>query len=162
MSTPISERIAAVVVSRLEGITESNGYSFDVSEVVRPDRHGEQPRYKHLSIIVDQSKARNDAIDIPGNPPGVGFDITFNLHLICRDGGSETQARAINDEEMQAEVVRAVTLGLSDWYTMGGYAVNSEFGSPELFTQTDGEVAGSKYPLIVTYRVSEYDHTVQR
>ena len=159
--TTVAESIATVLVTRLEAITEANGYEFDVSQVVRVDRHGVQPSYKHLSIVIDQTKTRNEELSYPGNPPAIAWDMTFSLHLICRDSG-DPQAKAINDEAMQAAAVKAVTLSQSDWYTLGGYAVNAEFASPEPYAQTDGEITGSTLPLVVTYRTSEYDLTVQR
>jgi len=159
--TTVAESIATVLVARLEGITEADGFEFDVSQVVRVDRHGVQPTYKHLSIVIDQSKARNQELSYAGNPPAIAWDLTFDLHLICRDSG-DPQAKAINDEMMQAEVVEAVTLSLSDWYTLGGYAVNAEFGDPVAYTGAEGEITGSTLPLVVTYRTSEYDLTVQR
>ena len=160
--TTVAESIAGVVVARLEAITEANGYDFDVSQVVRFDRHGTQPTYKHLSIAIEESKTRNPALDAPGNPPAQAWVTTFSLQLICRDSG-EPQGKAINDDMMQAAAVKALSNEeAADWYTMGGYALDSEFGEPVPFTQTDGEVTGSVLPLLVTFRVSEYDMTVQR
>lgn len=161
MSTPISEQIATVLVGRLEGITQQEGFDFDVSEVVRIDRHGKQPKYRHLGIIIDETKERNPNVDTPGNPPGVGYDLTFRLHLICRDGG-DPDARAISDSDMQNAVRKAVTLELGDWGTFSGYAMYADFATPEPHEEADGEVSGSVLPLIVTYRVSEYSDAVQR
>jgi hypothetical protein len=156
----VAESIAAVVVDRLENITEANGYDFDVSQVVRVDRHGTQPTYKHLSIIIEETKTRKEGLDIPGNPPGIAWVTTFNLQLICRD--STVQGKAISDDAMQAAVVSAITEGAADWYSLEGYAIDAEFGEPTLHTQSDGEVTGSVLPLLITYRTSEYDMTVQR
>jgi hypothetical protein len=161
--TTVAESIAQVVVSRLEAITEANGFAFDVSQVVRVDRHGTQPTYRHLSIVIDESKARNEGLDVPGEPPGIGWATTFSLNLICRDSVSNTQGKAINDDLMQAAVVKAITnQGAADWYSLGGYAIDAAFGDPVPRTEESGEITGSVFPLLVTFRTSEYDMETQR
>lgn len=154
MSTPVPELITSVLVARLETIQEINGYNFDISEVVRPDRRGQDVRYKHLSVIIDTQQERNEEIDVPGNPPAIGQKLTFNLKCVIRDE-NEPQAKAINDYEMAAALQNAITSTGGDWYSFGGYAINTEWGNLEKFGLAEGEITGFNFPVIVSYRVSE-------
>jgi hypothetical protein len=158
MLIPVPELIAEEIVHRLQAITFEGGYAFDVSEVVRPNRRGDVVQYKHLSIIVDQGNAeRNEDGDHPGNPPALSYRLAFDLKCIVRDSRTEQDSRTINESEMAAAVVKAITDAGSMWYTLGGNAINAEFGDMVPFNSGEGELNGITVPLIVTYRVSETD-----
>lgn len=155
---PVPELIALEIVARLGEITTDNDYAFDVSEVVRPTRRGENWQRKHLGIGVLQGTAeRAEDLDYPGNPPALAYTLTFSLLCVCKDADASTDAHATNENEMAAAVVTAITDDGSDWHTMNGKAINSQFGSMEPFSSPEGEMNGVSLPLIVTYRVAEND-----
>lgn len=151
---PLPELIAGVLTSRLENITIYNGYAFDVAEVTRPNRFGTNTTYRHLGIIVEQRNGvRNPAIDIPGNPPAIGYDQEYAVRCIVRDraGG---EAHAVNENEMVANAVKALTAA-SNWHSVNGYALDTKFGDVEPFISDTGEFNGATIPVIVLYRVNE-------
>ncbi len=154
-TTPIPELIAIEIESRLNEILKENGYSFDVSEVVRPSRRGENWQRKHFGIGILQGTAeRNPELDCPGNPPAIAFDLTFDLECVCRDSSNSTEAHATAENEIAAAAMQAIASS-TQWHTMDGNCVNSEFGSPTPFSSPEGEMDGVTLPLVVTYRVSE-------
>lgn len=153
---PIPELIAEEIESRLLTITKENGYAFDVSEVVRPNRRGDNWTYAHLGIGIRQGVSeRVPNLDCPGNPPALAYATLFLLGCVCRDSSNLDQAHATNENEMMAAAVKAITSDGSDWHSMNGVAINSEFGSPVPWVPPAAELNGVNIPLVVTYRVSE-------
>lgn len=152
---PIPELIAIEIESRLNTILKENGYAFDVSEVVRPSRRGENWLHKHFGIGILQSAAeRNPELDCPGNPPAIAYDLAFELQCVCRDSANSVAAHATSENEIAAAAQKAIA-SPNQWHTMGGYCSNSEFGSLTPFSSPEGEMDGVMLPLVVTYRVSE-------
>ena len=163
MSTPVPELIALELVSRLENINECDGYSFTVSEVVRPSRKGETWTHQHLGIGVLQGEStRLEDLDYPGNPPAIAYSIDFQLQCICRDSATSIDdpkpAHAATENEVAAAVVKAITAtGAATWHTIGGNAIDARFGSMQPLVSPEGEQNGVMIPLAIIYRVSETD-----
>lgn len=157
MPTSIPELIAQVLAARLQLITIANGYAFDVSEVVRPTRGGENWEHKNLGIgLLQTDSERVPELDCPGNPPAIAYALTFQAQCVCKDAETSTAAHATAENSMAAAVVKAVT-NASQWQTMGGNAVDAMLGTNEPFRSPEGEANGVLVPIIVTYRVSEDD-----
>lgn len=153
-----SEKIGQELEQRLLEILVGNGYAFDVAEVVRPTRRGENWQQRHQSIAVLQDTSeRVPELDCPGNPPSICYATTFQLVGICRDSVSETDPRVVNDGSIAAAIIRAITVPASIWHTFGGVAINAEIGNTEPATTGDGEINGVVIPIRVIYRVSEND-----
>lgn len=153
-TTPIPELIALKLVERLEAITVFNGYAFDVAEVTRPNRFGTNTNYRHLGIIVEQLNAtRNTLIDIPGNPPAIGWNQEFAIRCLTRDR-QEEDGHAINENEMAANTLKAIT-SVDNWWTMNGNAIDMQIGDLQPFESPIGELNGLTIPLVVSYRVNE-------
>ncbi len=153
---PIPELIALEIVSRLEQITLENGYEFDVSEVVRPTRKGENWKLKHFGIGIQQMDSeRTPDLDCPGNPPALAFTIGFGLYCVCKDSKNLDQPRATNENTFAAAVMKAIVDDGSMWQTMNDNAIDTRFGSPSPFLSPEGENDGVLIPLQVLYRVSE-------
>jgi hypothetical protein len=155
MPTPVPELIAGVLLGRLSLITTANGYAFTLTECVRPTRGGENWQRKHLGIgLLQTDSERVPELDCPGNPPAVAYSATFEVQCVCKDSETSTAAHATSENEMAAAAVKAIT-NASQWETMGGYAVDSMFGTHEPYRSPEGEMNGVKIPVIVTFRVSE-------
>ena len=155
-TTPIPELIAIEIESRLNTILLENNYSFDVSEVVRPNRRGENWQYRHMGIGIRQvDSARVVALDCPGNPAAIAYAVLFLLTCVCKDSMNLDQPHATNANEMAAAAVQAITSDGLDWHTMNDVAINSEIGSLVPFVSPEGENSGVSVPVVVTYRVSE-------
>jgi hypothetical protein len=157
MSTPVIESIAQVIVARLEDITLANGYAFDVSSVVRPDRKGNATTFRHLSIIVEQGPSiRVPDADYPGNPVRVAYRCEFTIKGIVRDTNTDTQARSVNDNVMSAAITRAITNHGGDWYSFSGYASECDLGDSTPI-EPDDELTGVQFVFPVLYRHPEND-----
>lgn len=165
MPTTVPELIALEIVGRLQLITTVNGYAFTVSEVVRPNRKGDNRKYSHLGIGVLQSLSeRVPELDCPGNPPAIAYAVTFNLECVCKDSeiDASTAAHATNENEMAATVVKALANDGGMWFTMNNNAINTELGAMEPYSSPEGEFNGVQIPVRVIYRVAENDPYVVR
>jgi hypothetical protein len=155
-TTPVPELIAEEIESRLNTILLENGYAFDVSEVVRPNRRGDNWLYKHLGIGIKQgSSVRVPKLDCPGNPAAIAYATLFTLTCICRDSKNLDFAHATNENEVAAAAVKAIASDGDDWHSMAGVAINTEIGSPIPLVPPAAEINGVSVPVVVTYRVSE-------
>jgi len=158
MTEPVIERIAAVIRARLE---RADG----VLEVVRVDRKGSNvsPKEGVWYMRHDGSK-RNDELSLPGNPPAIAFDATFNIHAFIRDE-TETAVYETRVNRTVHRIAKAITQpeeSPSTWYHMDNLAVISHIGDAEPMVSDSGEYAGVMVPINVTYRVSEDDYTEVR
>lgn len=154
----IPTQIESVLVTRLGAITEANGYSFDVSEVVQPRRDGSNWKYKHQGIgIVRSTDEPNEEYSSPGNPPSVGSRLTINIMCILKQSENDETGRSVGEDEMVLAVKKATVASLSDWYTFGGLSINAQFGTTEPFNGPEGEFSGVALPLIIDYAYSETD-----
>ena len=160
-TTPIPELIADEIVDRLEAIAIDDGYAFDVAFVTRSNRLGTNFRPQaHGMLVMLGDNQRNDEMDHPGNPPAIAYDLTVMVKCFANAGVSETGSHNTRSNEMVAAAMKAITnptVSPSTWYTLGGNAINTEFGDVEYFSATEGDHAGASLPLIVTYRISETD-----
>jgi hypothetical protein len=155
-TTPIPELIAIEIESRLNTILLENNYSFDVSEVVRPNRKGENWQYRHMGIgILQGESTRVPELDCPGNPPAIAYAVQFQLQGICKDSMNLDEPHATSENEMAAAIQKAIASDVNTWHTMDGNAFDSDFGSATPFSSPEGENLGVSIPLSVTYRVSE-------
>jgi hypothetical protein len=158
MTSTIPDTIADECVDRLSEILEENDYEFDVAEVIKPTRKGDNWHRKHLGIAVLQGTAeRVTELDCPGNPPAICYSLPLEIVGVCRDSVSETDAKAISDNTMAAAIVKAITTPAVSWHQFGGVAINAEIGNTEVIASGDGEFHGVTIPIRVIYRVSEND-----
>ena len=159
MTLPVPERIAVEIVERLERITTTNSYSFDVGTVWRPSQKAEEATFGHQDIVLRQvSQIPNELQARPGNPPAIAYDLTFAIECVVAQDRTETGSREALENEMAAAVIRAITNPEADpsyWHTMDGNAIYSNFGIIQPFFSQAGDHAGCSVSLIVTYRVSE-------
>jgi hypothetical protein len=152
----VPEMIAEEIRLRLLELTIANGYLFNISEVARPTRRGENWQRKHLGVgIVQGDSERLTDLDHAGNPPAIAYATEFQLMCVCRDSNATNNAKMVNVNQMAAEVISSLTENQSNWHTFGGLSFNAEIGSPSPFDAGEGEVDGVMLPITVHYRVSE-------
>lgn len=163
MSDPIPERIAGVIVTRLEAITTTNGYDITVDDVIRPDRQARTYTPKNNLIIVEQADSVPlPELDHPGNPPAICEALTFQIYALNRPADKSGTPAATNSNTLEACVKKAICSS-SDWYHFSSLAINAVFGTTQQLESQNGDHAGVMVPLIVTYRYSETDpYTVRR
>lgn len=160
-TTPIPELIADEVVERLEAISIQDGFSFTVEFVTRPNRLGTNftPKPYGMLVILGDNQ-RNADMDHPGNPPAIAYDLTVMVKCFANASTTGTDSHNLRSNEMIAAAIKAIAnpdTSPSTWYTLGGNAINAEFGDIEYFSSPEGDHAGAVLPLVVTYRVSETD-----
>lgn len=154
-TTPIPELIALELVDRLWEISTANGYAFDVTEVVRPNRNGDNWKHEDLSIgIIQGPQTRLENLDCPGNPPALAYQTTYTATCVLRESGDPS---AVDENKAAAAIVKATVASANDWYSFGGNAIDAAFGDATPFSPGDGEVNGITVPIVVTYRISETD-----
>jgi len=165
MSTPVPERLANELVSRLETITVANGYPFNVAGVVRGNRDGTTVQYTHQSIRVDQgNKQRVEQMDCPGNPPALCWSQPFGIRCYTRnsnkpDDPQDPEAEmphVTNTNEMIDAAVQAITAA-DNWHTMGDINFDTRLDAVDLFDADNGEYNGQMLVVTCLYRVSEND-----
>jgi len=79
MAYTVIESIAREIVSRLEQIKIANGYAFNVTSVIRPNRNATWTPEDRLILVKQGDSTKNESLSCPGNPPAMAFDTTFEL-----------------------------------------------------------------------------------
>ena len=162
MAEPIIELIALTLVERLEAITLSNGYPFDVTAVNRPTRRMTDITPEHLAVFVSQGDAiRVEEHDLPGSPPAVAYKTGFQVYGFIRQSDLDDLAYDQEVNRMQASIHQAICPDAS-WYTFGGNALYCELGDATRFPVTDGAHQGVIVNVDVFYRFSETDPSEAR
>ena len=161
MSEPILEQIAATVVQRLGEITKANGFQFDAESVVRVNRDATDWTPRHLSILVVQGEeVENPELSHPGNPPGIAYDVGFNIHGFVRHSDRETVTSAITENQMIASIKKSIT-NSHDWHNFGGLAIDAQWNDKP-FESNENDHEGATVGIVITYRISERDPYVVR
>lgn len=162
MSLPVVERIARVLISRIESVTLDNGYNQDVGEVIRPKRDddGTPDSYK---VVVNQLD-RTEEQRLSGNPVAIEYKQPFQLLLYVRPSDHEDIEIDALINLFESDVMKAITDPYVDWHNFadeeGATAVNAEFDAEEpsrRFEANDGTHEGVTLLLNVYYRVPEND-----
>lgn len=156
VATPIPEKIAIELVSRLEGITEGEGYAFTTPHVSRVSLDGREWSPKHNGIIVVQKdQERQPENDYAGNPPAIAYLLPFEITGYIRTPEHQEFADWSEINDMEAAIKKAVVSIGSDWFSFVNNAFNAQWGSVAYFRTTAH--TGVTVTLDVQYRVSELD-----
>lgn len=159
MPTTVIESIAVELVRRLGEITIDNGYTFDVGDVVRPDRIGNEVNPADGGIVVIQADSvRAPDLDYPGNPPAVAYSTIFEVHCFVRlSDRSENDYQEIQSDR-GAQIIKAITSEATDpgmWYTFEDSAVIAELGDVKNFSISEGNHNGVTVAMTITHRQDE-------
>lgn len=155
----VIEEIYNVLTARIAAIEGTTVNDADVVEITEPLADGNVSPKSGQYVIGWGDSIRTEELDVPGNPPGVAYTQTFLIDCNVRDEESTVPFGLL-----ATRYVTGFINGMSsatNWSTMGGYAIDSRFGS-WTHKESAGGIGGAVLELFVTYRVSEYDHTVQR
>jgi hypothetical protein len=154
MATPVSELIASVLESRLNLLTVDGDYETTVCEVVRPTRLGTWTPQDLQIVLTQDSPQINEELSYPGNPPAVAYEMQFNVRCHVMTDERDETAVDTTCNRFAADVVKAVCSTGTDWYTMGGYAINAQWQAYENIDGS-GSLDGVNVPLLVTFRTDE-------
>ena len=142
-------------------VGDSATYPTDVIDVVRPTRFANfTPRDRQI-VLTEGIFSVVPELSCPGNPPAVAIDQQFNIRLHMMPSERDTDAIGTIMNQFAADVRKCICSPASSWHNIGGYALMARFEQGRPF-MSDGGLDGCNMPLIVTYRVSENDPTVQR
>jgi hypothetical protein len=158
MAYTVIESIAKEIVRRLVQIRPSNGYSHNVTSVIRPNRNATWTPEDRLILVKQGDSTKNEALSCPGNPPAIAFDTTFELCSFVRTSDFYSVEYESIENDRGAQIIKAITTEATDpsmWQTMGGNAFNTEFGPLENMDADDGEYHGKTVNVTCFYRVSE-------
>jgi len=167
MAKPLIELIQDEIVSRLNNITDANGYEFDRLSVEVLDRDLDDWPTDPLAIVVEfPETAPNDEFSCAGNPPGVAYDATFGIYgyasqLDVDDSEVGVTDTGVTDQQMIAALERAVTnKGATGWETFGNNAHNAKIVNHATFDAPGHN--GGMIVLEVLYRHNEGDPFTKR
>jgi hypothetical protein len=101
-----------------------------------------------------------------GNPPAVGYAVPIHINKFMQieaanNETEEAYCKRCNDSA--SEIVALLTIPPAvHWHTMGGNAITTNIGPMKYLPTDAGIKPGIVIPLLVTFRVSENDHTEAR
>lgn len=161
MATPILELISDEVVSRLGNITTGNGYEFTAASVSLIDRDENDFQPAPLAIMVDRKdEAENEDLSLPGNPPGIAYDVEFHIH-----GYSGRLDDSFSTEVTETQMIAAIQKAIGNGDATGWHNFTNRAIDASLTSTTDFEGPGHDGVTVVlriTYRISEIDPFVVR
>jgi len=159
MATTVIENIAAEIMRRLALITITNGYTFDVCEVVRPDRVGVEVNPVDALVVVKQGEStKNDELSYPGNPPAIAYDTLFEIDCFVRLSDHAGEDYQAIQSDRGAQIITAITNEATDpgqWYQFEGNAIITELGNISNFETSEGNHNGITVAMTVTHRQDE-------
>ena len=154
MATPVSELIALELETRLNLLTVEGDYETFVSEVIRPTRFGTWTPLDLQIVLTQSSPEVDEAMSRPGNPPATAYRLTFNIrcHVITDENSADTYDSTCN--QFAADVVKAVCVAGTDWYTFDDNAYDASFETLQNIVPSGG-IGGVNVPLVVMFRTDE-------
>lgn len=157
MPTPVPELIALEIVTRLEAITEANGYEFTTPFVVRVNRDGRNwtPKRNAIAVVQAGDEQRIYEHDCQGSPPSNAYQQTWEIRGYVRKPEHHDYAEDADLNEMTASIRKAIAEGSNSWHTFDGYCYNAMFGASRIEKSAEHTVAVVE--LDTFYRVSEID-----
>jgi hypothetical protein len=157
MALTVIESIAREIVRRLEKIKSVNGYAFNVTKVVRPDRNATWTPEDRLILVKQGDSIKNAELSYPGNPPAVAFDTVFELCGFVRTSDFCDKEYDPIENDRGAQIIKAITTEATDpgsWYTFAGKAVISDITEVRSFEESESH-NGVIVSLSVTHRQDE-------
>ena len=147
----VSERILREIVDRLEAYSEG-GKSFTVyRELTDPER---MTPTNYQVVVKMLSNSRVPDMDRIGNPPVIAYMMTVGLFGQLAISESDTDPIEGHGLEIAGRIVKAI-VNASDWYKMGGDAINSSIG--DVAVNGSESYQTGQVTLSVLYRVPETD-----
>jgi hypothetical protein len=154
----IEELIIEELIARLSTITvDEDGTPVSVN-AIRTNRDASTWTPRNNTIVVVQGSSQRDPdFDCPGNPPAVAYILTVVIVAFIRQNDRETSPDATRQNEMAAEIKKAIVGGSATWHTLGGRCFDADLGNADPFPQTDDGHAGVMVEMTMRFRASEQD-----
>lgn len=163
MADPVLTRIVNTIKTRLAAFFN------DAGEVVVA-RDGRPVNAENTTIVVHQLPTTpSPAHNRMGNPRSIGLSVAIHVHQFIQLDieNSETEEDYLaRCNEAASELIDLITLPASGsrvlWHTLDGNALMTSIGAMRYIPTDAGIRPGIILPLLVTFRVSEIDHTEAR
>jgi hypothetical protein len=157
MPTPVFEDIAEQILARLKAGTYAEPYK--PIEFVRPKYLGSDFQYDHLKCVVLQdTPQRNEDIDIPGNPPAVGWTVPYRVETFITPNETNPNALPLHTvaNYVLADVIKVLTTPIDEWFTWNNRAPNTQYETAILQNES-GSIVTAQVTLNVDCRHNEND-----
>ncbi len=150
MSLPVIEKIAANVLTTVNGVTTDNGYNqtIVVKRAGRVDYDSEAAA-DDLEGLIYQGK--RERIEGPFTLYSWRQPFAIIAFALNDDGSSVTIDTRLN--QICADMEKALRLDI----TRGGNAYETDIGEPEFLEAEDGSMSAVRLPITVDYRVLKSD-----
>lgn len=160
MADPVITRILDTVKARLVATYSEAGQVIIV-------REGRPVDVRTATIVVQQMAIiPQPSLNRMGNPPAVGYAVPIHVNKFIQIDAANSETEEAYCERCNlaaSEIVELITIPPAvHWHTMGGNAINTTIGPMKYLPTDAGIKPGIVIPLLVTFRVSENDHTEAR
>lgn len=147
---PIVEQIAQAILSRLDSISVSNGYSFDIVNAVRPTRfNGYSP--EHLMLVLEQG---DPDVDYENSEFGfIAWSQPFFIHCFVRPADTSSVVTDTIINTLRSDVEKAIMIDP----TWSGLASGTFVQSPQGWSYPDGSFEGVTVNVEVKYKTLSGD-----
>lgn len=163
MSTPVAERCARVIATRVANVTVANGYSQTLT-THRPTKAGGYTPADNLAVIT-QLDPQDEPLLEAGNPPMVTHRVPYEIAVYVRPSDTDDTATDALLSVVASDVRRAVTNAAAWWNftdATGATAINAMWSQDEKFTTENGQLEGVRLTLVCEIRTSENNPTEAR
>lgn len=163
MSTPVIERCARVVESRVANVTTDNGYSQTLTTHRMTKAGGYTPE-DGLAVIKVLDPEGEPLLET-GNPPLITWAVPIEISVYVRPSDTDDTSIDALLSLVASDVTRAVCDATAWWNfndDEGATAINATWGAPSKFTPDNGQLEGVTLTLTCSVRTSETDPTEAR
>lgn len=166
MSLSVCERIARVLVDRLEEVTVANDYTNEIIEVVRRTSAGGYTPADGLCVVHQGEPEGVPELSAPGNPPATAWKQPFNVSVyVMPEDTDETEIHSLINV-FSSEVVQAVCDPVATWHNFADAtsttSLDAELGAITTMYNENNIAVGFTLTVSVTYRTDENNPTVVR
>jgi hypothetical protein len=161
MSLAVVEEIALEIQSRLVEMIDAVEYTSSIVQVIRPTRLGDFSAVSGTVLLTQSNPSRVPQLDYQGIPPALAYRQLFNLRYLLLTDENSAEPIDTTMNQAHADLVRGIVQADTNWHRFNNFAIDAEF-QPLEYTASDGGPDGFNLPLLVTYRISEYDPTESR
>lgn len=156
----VADDVFSVVRSRIDAMVGTTVLGIELVDVPVTDAAGAISPEHGLCIVQAGDAERFEAYDYPGNPPAQAWQQEIRIAIFVRDEESSIDWGRLC-MAFGAAVRKAVAGAGADWYTLGGSAVDCDWGTT-LLGDSDGGIRVVTVPLFVIYRHADNDPEAKR
>ena len=108
---PVVSRISDEIFARLQTLVSGSAGAYSFADVVRPTKIATYTPQHGMIVLTRGEVARAPSIDLPGNPPAIGWQQTFLIRVHIAPSEKDTTPVEVYEDVMEAEIHRAIVNG---------------------------------------------------